>query len=290
MAAYEDIDLLPIVLAVRRSFFFSAGSAIEGRGESAKASSKGVFLRIDEIFTCTKKAEFNGMLVMLPGLICDASYYAPQIAAFADSHAVAGYGLRDSLPAMAESVLDEAPERFDLFGHSMGGRVALEVFRKAPERVRRLALVSTGVHSLREGEREHREALKAIGHDEGYEALVDEWLPAMIGPAQRHDPAIADPLKAMCMRAGQEVFDAQIKALLGRPEQESLLPQIDCPTLVMTGRDDHWSGPAQHEAIAEAIADSELVIVEGAGHMVQFEAPEAVNDAISSWLAMPAHD
>ena len=227
---------------------------------------------------------------MLPGLICDASIYAPQTSAFRDSRAVDGYGVLDRLAAMAQSVLDTVSGRFDLLGHSMGGRIALEIFRKAPERVRRLALVSTGVHGLREGERESREELKAIGHERGFEALVDTWLPPMIAPAHRHDPAIAGPLKAMCLRAGQEVFDAQIEALLNRPEQESLLPQIDCPTLVMTGNDDHWSGPAQHEAIAAAIPDSELVIVEGAGHMIQLEAPQAVNDAIASWLAMPARD
>ena len=227
---------------------------------------------------------------MLPGLICDAAIYAPQTAAFADSRAMAGYGLRDSLPGMAEMVLDEAPERFDLFGHSMGGRVALEVFRKAPERVRRLALVSTGVHPLREGEREARAALKAIGHEDSYEALVDAWLPPMIAEANRDDPQIAGPLRDMCLAAGQEVFDAQIDALLNRPEQESLLPQIDCPVLVMTGSEDAWSGPAQHQAIAEAIPDSELVIVEGAGHMIQFEAPAAVNEAIARWLQMPAND
>ena len=227
---------------------------------------------------------------MLPGLICDASIYAPQTAAFADSRAVAGYGLCDSLPGMAEIVLDQAPERFDLFGHSMGGRVALEVFRKAPERVRRLALVSTGVHPLREGERDAREALKAIGHEQGYEALVDAWLGPMIAEANREDPEIVAPLKQMCLAAGQETFDAQIDALLARPEQESLLRQIDCPVLVMTGSEDTWSGPAQHQAIAEAIADSELVIVEGAGHMIQLEAPEAVNQAIASWLQMPAGD
>lgn len=227
---------------------------------------------------------------MLPGLICDASIYAPQTAAFADSRAVAGYGLCDSLPGMAEIVLDQAPERFDLFGHSMGGRVALEVFRKAPERVRRLALVSTGVHPLREGEREAREALKAIGHEQGHEALVDTWLGPMIAEANREGPEIVAPLKQMCLAAGQETFDAQIDALLARPEQESLLRQIDCPVLVMTGSEDTWSGPAQHQAIAEAIADSELVIVEGAGHMIQLEAPEAVNQAIASWLQMPAGD
>jgi len=255
-----------------------------------ESSSKIPFLRIDEIFTCTKKVDCNPMLVMLPGLICDASIYAPQTAAFPDSKAVDGYGLLDRLADMAQSVLDKVSGRFDLLGHSMGGRVALEVFRKAPERVRRLALVSTGVHALREGEPESRAALKAIGHEQGFEALVDAWLPPMIAPAHRGDPAIAGPLKAMCMRAGQQMFDAQIEALLTRPEQESLLSQIDCPTLVMTGSEDSWSGPAQHEAIAAAIPDSELVIVEGAGHMIQLEAPEAVNQAISSWLEMPAKD
>src|SRR5678815_631744 len=86
------------------------------------------------------------MLLFLPGLICDARIYAPQLAAFPESRAVDGYGQVDTLEGMARVVLEQAPESFDLFGHSMGGRVALEVFRLAPNRVRRLALASTGVH------------------------------------------------------------------------------------------------------------------------------------------------
>jgi pimeloyl-ACP methyl ester carboxylesterase len=230
------------------------------------------------------------MLVMLPGLICDASMYAPQTEAFSDSLAVQGYGLTDSLSGMADIVLARAPKRFDLFGHSMGGRIALEVFRKAPDRVRRLALVSTGVHSVSETEPGNRAALQAIGHEQGFPALVDAWLTPMVAEANRADPEIWEPLEAMCLAAGQEMFDAQIKALLGRPEQESLLARIDCPTLVMTGSEDSWAPPAQHAAIADAIATSELVIVEGAGHMIQREAPAAVNAAIASWLSRPAND
>ena len=78
------------------------------------------------------------------------------------------------------------------------------------------------------------------------------------------------------------------KALLGRPEQESLLPRIACPTLVLTGALDAWSPPAQHEEIAAAIPDAELVIVPGAGHMIQREAPDAVTNAIAGWLARTA--
>ena len=223
------------------------------------------------------------MLLFLPGLICDARIYAPQLAAFPESRAVDGYGQVDTLEGMARVVLEQAPESFDLFGHSMGGRVALEVFRLAPNRVRRLALSSTGVHSLGATETASRRALQAIGHDEGFAALVDAWLPPMVAEANRAKP-IYDAMRRMCLDAGQATFDAQIEALLGRPEQESLLAQIRCPTLVITGALDGWSGPAQHEAIAGRIADSTLVIVPGAGHMLPLEAPEAVNRAIAAWL------
>ena len=229
------------------------------------------------------------MLLFLPGLICDARMFAPQLAVFGDAEAVDGYGTADSLVEMARVALEQAPadEPIDLFGHSMGGRVALEVYRLAPERIRRLALCSTGVHSLREGEPEKRAALAQIGHDQGFEALVDHWLPPMVAEKNRV-PETYEPMKVMCMDQGQAKFDAQIKALVGRAEVESLLPQITCPTLVMTGELDTWSPPAQHRQIAAAIPNSELVIVPGAGHMILHEAPDAVNDAIARWLQMPA--
>ena len=97
-------------------------------------------------------------------------------------------------------------------------------------------------------------------------------------------------MRQMCLDAGQGVFDAQINAQLTRPEQESLLAQIRCPALVMTGELDAWSPPAQHEAIAGRIADSTLVIVPGTGHMLPLEAPETVNRAIAAWLSRPAND
>ena len=228
------------------------------------------------------------MLLFLPGLICDARTFAPQLAAFADSRAVDGYGTADSLEAMAQVALDQAPETFDLFGHSMGGRVALEVVRLAPERVRRLALASTGVHSLGADEPAKRAALKAIGHERGFEALVDTWLPPMVAEANRAVPGFYEPIRQMCLDQGQAVFDAQIAALLGRPEQESLLSRIACPTLVITGELDAWSSSAQHRDIAAAISGSTLTIVEGAGHMLPLEAPEALNQAIAGWLAQEA--
>ncbi len=227
------------------------------------------------------------MLLFLPGLICDARIFAPQLAAFPDSRAIDGYGTVDTLPGMARRVLEQAPESFDLFGHSMGGRIALEVFRLAPHRVRRLALASTGVHSLGADEPAKRRALQKVGHAQGFPALVDTWLPPMVAEHNRGLPIYGE-MRDMCLDAGQATFDAQINAQLTRPEQESVLSRIAVPTLVMTGELDSWSGPAQHEAIAARIADSTLVIVEGAGHMLPREAPDAVNQAIADWLAQHA--
>ena len=232
------------------------------------------------------------MLLFLPGLICDARIYAPQTAAFADSLAVEGYGLADSLTEMARIALAAADEagadQLDVFGHSMGGRVALELYKLAPERVRRLALVSTGMHPVGPNEPAKRAALQAIGHEQGFEALVDEWLPPMVAEANRAIPEIYEPMREMSLSKGQAMFDAQIKALLGRPEVADLLPLITCPTLVMTGELDAWAPPKQHQAIADLLPDARLVIAPGAGHMIQLEAPEAVNDAIADWLARPA--
>jgi pimeloyl-ACP methyl ester carboxylesterase len=234
------------------------------------------------------------MLLFLPGLICDARIFAPQLAAFPGSRSLQGYGLADSLPQMARVALDQADawdlERFDLFGHSMGGRVALELYRLAPERVRRMALCSTGVHSVGEGEPAKRRALQAIGHEQGFEKLVDTWLPPMVAEANRGDPDLYPPMRQMCLDAGQAMFDAQIDAQLSRPEQESVLATITCPTLVMTGELDAWSPPAQHQKIAAAIPNSQLVIVPSGGHMLLREAPGEVNTAIAAWLQMPAND
>ena len=228
------------------------------------------------------------MLLFLPGLACDARIYEPQLAAFPDSRAIDGYGTADSLADMARVALDQAPDSFDLFGHSMGGRVALEVLRLAPARVRRLALVSTGTHPLQDGELEKRRALQQVGWDHGFAALIDQWLPPMVAEANRADPSIYPLLREMNLEAGQAVFDAQIDALINRPRVDDLLPRIACPTLVMTGEFDTWSPPAQHQEIAAVIPGAELVIVPGAGHMIQLEAPEAVNAAIARWRARPA--
>lgn len=196
-----------------------------------------------------------------------------------------GYGEAASLVAMARRALEEAPPRFSLVGHSMGGRVALEVYRFAPERVERIALLDTGVHPTAPGEASKRRALADLGRQEGMAALVDAWLPPMVHPARREEETLMEALRLMCIEAGLETYERQIDALIARPDPTSMLSSITCPALVATGRQDEWSPPEQHEEIAAAIADATLTIFEDCGHMSPAEAPEALNAALEEWLA-----
>jgi pimeloyl-ACP methyl ester carboxylesterase len=222
-------------------------------------------------------------LLLVPGLMCDSGIFTDQLSIFPQA-LVASYGHADSLVEMARRILDAAPQQFTLLGHSMGGRVALEIYRQAPERVERLALLSTGVHPVRAGEREKRYALRDIGREQGMAALVDAWLPPMIGDAGSRDTTLVRRLRAMCIEAGLDRFEAQIEALLSRPEVDDLLPRISVPTLVGVGSEDRWSPPEQHEAFAALIADSRFVVIEGAGHMLPAEKPKQLNAAIAEWL------
>ena len=225
-------------------------------------------------------------LLLLPGLLCDDRIW-PRAALEMTHQVVAprGYGSADTLERMAAVALENAPARVSLLGHSMGGRVALEILRQSPERVERLALVSTGIHSPRPGEAAARHSLLDLGRAEGAEALVDRWLPPMVAAARRDDRSLIDPLRAMCVQAGVDLFAAQIEALLARPPVEDLLGAIACPTLVLVGSEDEWSSPAQHRHIAASIPGAELMVIEGSGHMLPAEAPEAFVDAVRRWLA-----
>jgi pimeloyl-ACP methyl ester carboxylesterase len=230
-------------------------------------------------------------LVLLPGLVCDAAVWAAQTRALSPRlrcH-VPDYGLRDSLAAMAQHVLDTAPSQvFALAGHSMGGRVALEVMRLAPERVERLALLDTGTHPLAEGavgarERAGRMGLLEIAEGQGMRAMAEQWAKPMVHPA-RHNTPLFEAVLAMLARSSAEQYAVQINALLNRPDAGPLLSTIHCPTLVLTGREDLWSPPEQHARMAEAIAGAELCIVETCGHMSMMEQPEAVTGAMERWL------
>lgn len=237
----------------------------------------------------------SNTLILLPGLVCDSAVWAPQIQALSPRmHChVVDYGLRDSIVSMAQHVLESAPSpRFALAGHSMGGRVALEVLRLAPGRVQHLALLDTGTQALAGGvagakEKAGRKILLEIASQQGMRAMAAHWARPMIHPS-RHGTELFEAVLDMLARSNAEQFAAQITALLTRPDAGPVLSTIRCPTLVLTGREDLWSPPEQHEAMAAAIPGAQLCIAEQCGHMSTLERPEAVNAAFEKWLGLSA--
>jgi pimeloyl-ACP methyl ester carboxylesterase len=230
-------------------------------------------------------------LVLIPGLVCDEAVWAAQVAAFAKDYQVlvVDHGELDSLAAMADRVLEQAPERFAVAGHSMGGRVALEIVRRAGERVSRLALLDTGFEALAPGpagvnEIEKRHALLAIARQQGMRAMAVEWARNMVHPDRLNDAALMNAIYDMVARKTPEQFAAQIRALLARPDAREVLAAIRCPTLVLCGRQDAWAPWARHEEIARRIANSTLVGIDRCGHMAPMEQPDAVTSALRTWL------
>lgn len=231
------------------------------------------------------------IIYLLPGLLCDAAIWAHQAAAlgaFADVR-VADFTGYDSIEAMAESVLAAAPDHFAVVGHSMGARVALEIVRRAPQRVRRLALLDTGIHPLRPGEVEKRAELVDAAYVDGMQALVERWLPPMVHPGKQGAPFMA-ALRDMVLRMTPEIHARQIKALVDRPETDSAIAAIACPVLIGVGRQDQWSPLEQHAEMAARIPGARLVVFEESGHMSPVEAPDQVSLALVEFLEPLAAD
>ncbi len=227
-------------------------------------------------------------LLLLPGLLCDASVWVPQVEGLKDMCDVRAYPNffgHDTLEGMARAVLETAPARFHLCGHSMGGRVAFEVYRLAPKRVRSLILLDTGVDAAQPGETEKRGSLVELGRREGMAAVAAAWLPPMVHPGRLGDAAFMGALTEMVCRATPEDFAKQQHALLMRRDVTALLATISCPTLVGCGAEDLWSPLSVHEQIAAAIPGARLVSIPDSGHMVSVEAPDALNAVLHDWLA-----
>jgi len=225
-------------------------------------------------------------LLLLPGLMCDAAVWEHQNTHLSRHARVIIPDFRgfDSLTTMAQHALGMAPEKYAVAGHSMGGRVALELFNLAPERMTRLALLDTGVHAKSAGEENTRQEYIDLAHRGGMPAVADKWIKPMVHPDRHGDKELIARIAAMVERTTVEEFIGQIHALLKRPDAGAYLPRIKCPTLLLVGRQDSWSPPGQHEAMLKQIPHAALIIIENSGHMTPMERPEAVTAALGEWL------
>ena len=225
-------------------------------------------------------------LALLPGLLCDATLWQPQVDGLGDlaDPWVADLTTQDSIAAMAESVLAAMPERFALAGLSMGGYVALEIIARAPDRVSRLALLDTRFQTDGGAESARRRGLIELAEKGEFKGVTPRLLPLFIHEGRLQDKALTDTVRGMAERVGKDAFVRQQRAILGRRDHSATLVAIHVPTLVLCGREDVLTPLADHKAMAAGIAGARLVVIENCGHLATLERPEPVTAALRRWL------
>lgn len=225
-------------------------------------------------------------LLLLPGMMCDARLYGPQINALSPSRPVKVADLtgHDTMAGLASHVLADAPDRFALAGLSMGGIVAMEVFRQAPERVAKLALLDTNPRAeLPEVQARRQPQIDKVRAGHLRAIMRDEMKPNYLtdGPNRA---AILSLCMEMAMDLGAEAFVNQSVALRDRPDQQDTLREVAVPTLILCGRDDALCPVERHELMHDLIPHSVLTIIDGAGHMPTLEQPSETTASLTRWL------
>jgi len=228
-------------------------------------------------------------VIFLPGFMCDARAFWPQIMAFSNSRAVqiAAVNGADSVGALAQKVLDAAPRRFALVGVDLGGMVAMELLNRAPDRITRIALISTTALTEPPQVAADREpGIIGVRNGRLIEVMKKQIEAAGVGDNPHRDEII-DLLLDMGEALGPEAFVRQSRALQRRPDPQRVLRKAKQPVLVMCGGEDHLFEAKRHEFLAELIPNAELKVLGGAGHYLTLEQPAAVNHALRDFLDAP---
>ena len=232
-----------------------------------------------------EKSELSSTLVLIPGLLSDERVWQPLERALPHLRIhQADVTKDDTISAMASRILQNVEGDCIVVGHSMGGRVAMEMAWQAPSRVAKLVLANTGHHPLKDGERDKRLAKIDDGHRD-FSAMIAEWLPPMVAASRHNDTALIRNLTDMAMSVGSDIHERQIKALIARPDASRYLPELTCPILLIAGDEDMWSPVDQHRQIQHMAQHATLKVIEGAGHFLPIECPNETTRLICDWLA-----
>jgi pimeloyl-ACP methyl ester carboxylesterase len=225
--------------------------------------------------------------LLLPGLLEDADVFEHPVKDLSGAALcrVADLSRSDSIAAMAADALAQAPaERFALAGHSMGGYVALEILRRAPERVENLALLNTHARPDSPEATENRRRLMALA-ERDFAAVSAELFPKLVAPAHREEAGLSGKVTEMALALGKDAFLRQERAIIGRIDSRPHLAAIRCPTLVIAGRHDAIMPLELLEELAHGIPGARLEVLEDCGHMSPLERPDAVTRLLREWLA-----
>lgn len=226
-------------------------------------------------------------IVFIPGFTCTSALWTPQLLHFSTRYdcRVADHTRSDSMKAIAQDILRDAPEKFILCGLSMGGYLAFEIMRQAPQRVTKLALLDTQATPEGEAQRANRYARMEAARAGGMSALADLQWEQLVHPMRYRDEKLKDGVRRMALETGVEVYLRHCAAIMNRPDSRPDLSKIRIPTLVLVGDKDQLTPPERAREMAEGIAGATLVIVPDCGHMSTMERPEAATAALENWLA-----
>ena len=227
-------------------------------------------------------------VLALPGLLLDERLWQHQAAALGAERALTSFPLvpEASMGELAAAALARAPAgRFALAGLSMGGYLAFEIVRRAPERVAALALLDTSARpDTAQASEARRSAIAQSATD--FDGVVDTLLGRFLHPSRLDDEALVGIVRAMAHGIGRERFVRQQEAIMGRADSRPTLAQIRCPTLVLCGRDDVLTPLELHEEMHAGIAGSRLVVLDHCGHLAPLERPDDVTQALRQWLGV----
>jgi pimeloyl-ACP methyl ester carboxylesterase len=225
-------------------------------------------------------------IVLIPGLNCSARLYAGQIPALwrFGPVTVADHTRDASIPAIASRILAAAPPFFALIGLSMGGYIAFEIMRQAPQRVAKLALLDTGARPETAEQTARRHGPMAMARAGKLVEVADESFVFFVHPDRHGDVALREVVRAMAEETGADAFLRQQQAIMARPDSRPGLAAIACPTLMLVGEQDGGTPPELAREIASAIAGTRLVIVPDCGHLSTIEQPQAVTQALVEWM------
>lgn len=223
---------------------------------------------------------------MVSGLLASARLYAEQIPTLwrFGPVTVADHTRDDSMAAIAQRILGDAPPEFVLIGLSMGGYISLEILRQAGGRVRKLALLDTSARPDRPDQTERRLSQIAAARDRGLDDVIDQQFPLLVDRSRREDAALYGLVKTMAEEIGAEAFIRQQRAIIGRPDSRPSLAAIACPTLVLVGEGDQLTPLEYARELAEGIAGSTLEVISACGHLSTLEQPQSVTRALVRWL------
>jgi pimeloyl-ACP methyl ester carboxylesterase len=224
--------------------------------------------------------------ILVPGLLCSPRLYAPQLPAlWSFGPVTVADNRRDAdMEAIARRILDQAPRRFALVGLSMGGYVAATITRLAPDRVDRLALLSTGARADTPEAGERRKKQIALAREGRFAETPDLLMPLFLHASRQNDAELRQIVRAMAEETGPEAFERQQNAIMSRPDARPFLPGFRCPTVVLVGDGDTLTPPELSREIAGLIPGSRLVTVPDCGHLSTLEKPEAVTKVLVDWM------